>query len=106
MKNTSFYLTPNRNYAKTKKWYTENPIGENTLANITGNLLSAVKGYYTNHSLRRTCIKRLNTSQEDMGCIQKRTGHQSLDGVAAYNQLNFEDNALQQKILYMESRQI
>ena len=48
-------------------------------------------------------IKRLGTNKEDVLSIQTRTDHQSVDGVAAYSNLNHGDSNRQQNYLYGEA---
>ena len=42
------------------------------------------EGYYTNHSLRRSCATKLYDNDISEQVIQETTGHQSDEGVRAY----------------------
>lgn len=57
---TAFYLQPLKT-PNDKCWYSCKPIGHNPLSNTVRKLVGMVgqKGYYTNHSQRRTCATRI-----------------------------------------------
>ena len=77
-KRTNFYLhslarpTPNQ-------WYSEQVIGQNTLAKTVKRLLSEanIDGYFTNHSCRRSGTTRLFQAGVDRKLIKDATGHRS-----------------------------
>ena len=45
---------------------------------------ASFEGYYSNHSLRRTCATRLYDRGLPEQLIQEATGHRSVDGVRCY----------------------
>ena len=56
-------------------------------------------GYYTNHSLKRTCYSRLIQGGISADKSMKRTGHRSLDGAMEYDVQTKEDFTVQDQIL-------
>ena len=61
------------------QWYSEQVIGSNTLSKVVKRLLSDAKidGYFTNHSLRRSCPTRLFQAGVEKKIIKEITGHHS-----------------------------
>ena len=68
-------------------WYNTVPVGINSIRKVVGSLLKDVglDGYFTNHSLRRTCATRLFQAGEDVKLIKEVTGHIS-DAVTKYQE--------------------
>ena len=66
-------------------WYSSTPVGVNTLRKCVGELLknAGLDGYFTNHSLRRTCVTRLFQAGTDVKLVKEITGHIS-DAVHKY----------------------
>ena len=75
-------------------WYYNKPVGHNPLSETVKRLYVAkwvlIDGYYTNHSLRRTCATRLFQSGIDEQAIMAITGHRSTDGVQVYKEISHE----------------
>ena len=86
----NFYLQSLR---KTKPtcWYSVNPVGINTLRKIIGTLLknAGLDGYFTNHSLHRTCGTRLFQAGISTKLVKEITGHVS-DAVNKYQSTSDE----------------
>ena len=99
-KTTAFYLTPLKKPKETI-WYTQTPIGHNTLNNTISRLCKAagITGYKTNHSLRVTAATRLFQSGVDEQLIMARTGHRSIEGVRAYKRVGEEQKQTVSSIL-------
>ncbi len=74
------------------RWYQCKPVGHNMLGQTVKRLCDNVKanGFFTNHSLRRTCATRLYRSGADEQEIMSITGHRSKDGVRAYKRMNIK----------------
>ena len=66
-------------------WYSSTPIGINNLRKVVSTMLrdAGLNGFFTNHSLRRTCATRLFQSGESVKIIKEITGHIS-DSVHNY----------------------
>ncbi len=67
-------------------WYYKKAAGRETLGNVVKNIMkkAGFKGYFTNHSLRRSCATRLYDAGVPEQVIQETTGHLSSDGIKAY----------------------
>ena len=83
-KKPNFYLQSLKK-VKPNVWYTTVPVGINSIRKVTGNLLkdAGLDGYFTNHSLRRTCATRLFQAGTDVKLVKEITGHIS-DAVHKY----------------------
>jgi integrase len=64
-------------------WYYKKAAGRETLGNVVKNIMKKAgsKGYFTNHSLRRSCATRLYDAGIPEQVIQETTGHRSSDGI-------------------------
>ena len=71
-------------------WYEPRPVGHNSLNKTVRNLCDKIgaTGYFTNHSLRRTCATRLFRSGVGEQEIMAVTGHRSKDGVRVYKKMS------------------
>ena len=94
----AFYLKPLKN-KKADIWYADQAIGVNTIAKIVKSLVKE-EGHFTNHSLRRTAVSRLNQGGFSIEAVKKRTGHRTSEGVMAYDQRNEEDLRKESNALY------
>ena len=58
-------------------WYSTVPVGINSLRKVVGSLLkdADLDGYFTNHSLGRTCATRLFQAGESAKIVKEVTGH-------------------------------
>ncbi len=66
-------------------WYTDKPVGVNSLKTVVANLMKSagIEGRYTNHSLRATTATRMYENGVDEQLIKEVTGHKS-DAVRIY----------------------
>ena len=73
-------------------WYQARPMGHNALAMTVKTLCQSTgaSGYYTNHSLRRTCASRLYNKGADEQEIMSVTGHRSSNAVRLYKKPSLE----------------
>ena len=99
LKSNDFYLRPLAN-PRSNCWYTCQPIGKNTLANVVSEIAkkAGIDGRVTNHSLRATAASRLYNENYDEQLICEVTGHRS-NAVRSYkrtseNQLKSVSNVL------------
>ena len=82
--NASLYVQSMKK-PKPNVWYTTQPVGINKIRKVVGKMLknAGLDGYFTNHSLRRTCATRLFRSGQSTKLIKEITGHVS-DAVNKY----------------------
>ena len=68
-------------------WYTNRPVGKNTIAEYMKKIMEAggIEGFYRNHSLRKTTATRLFEKGLDPQLIQEQTGHKS-NAIMLYKQ--------------------
>ena len=66
-------------------WYSVMPVGINKIRGVVSSILhdAGLDGYFTNHSLRRTCATRLFQAGQSSKIIKEITGHVS-DAVNKY----------------------
>ena len=66
-------------------WYSTVPVGINSIRKVVGEMLknAGLDGYFTNHSLRRTCATQLFQAGQDVKLVKEITGHVS-DSVYKY----------------------
>ena len=87
---TVLYLQPLRR-PRPDCWYQPRAIGHNTLSSTIKKMCQKVgDGYFTNHSLRRTCATQLFHKGVDEQQIMSVTGHRSGHGVRAYKQISHD----------------
>ena len=81
----TFHLWPLKN-PKGNIWYYKIAAGRETLGIVVAQVLKSAsfEGYYSNHSLRRTCATRLYDKGLPEQLIQETTGHRSADGARCY----------------------
>ena len=81
----SFYLRPLQEPER-KIWYYKIAAGRETLGIVVAQVMkgASFEGYYSNHSLRRTCATRLYDKGLPEQLIQETTGHRCADGVRCY----------------------
>ena len=81
----SFYLRPLKE-PKGNIWYYKIAPCRETLGNVVAQVMKSAsfEGYYSNHSLRRTCATRLYDKGLPEQLIQETTGHRCADGVRCY----------------------
>ena len=81
MRNTGrFYLTPKNNSLKNQVCYTKNSVGKNKFCSFMKEIVKdtplEVSGLrFTNHSGRKTVVKKLKNAQVPESSIIKLTGH-------------------------------
>ena len=70
--------------------YKASPNGHNSLSATVKKLTTLIgeTGYFTNHSLRRTCATRLFQKRVDEQRNMAITGHRSKDGVRTYEKIS------------------
>ena len=87
-----FYLSSKHWSSRDEKvWFTKQPVGKNT---ISGFMKQIIKGTsaetngkkITNHSGRKTCVKKLKRAQVPEESIIKVTGHKTAKGLRAYDE--------------------
>lgn len=81
--------------SKNNTWYTTKPLGQNTLGNLTKNISKrlGLSKNYTNHSIRHTVIKLLDTHGCEARHIMNVTGQKSEKTIQRYQ----HDNSVSKK---------
>ncbi len=71
------------------QWYSDCPVGVNPLKKVVKGIMcrGGLKGKYTNHSLRATCVTRMFEASVDKQLIKRFTGHKS-DAVRDYKKVS------------------
>ena len=72
-------------------WYTNRPVGKNTLAKYIQNMMSeaGIEGHFRNHSTRKSTCTRLFQKGMDPQLIKEQTGHKS-EAIMRYKKSNLE----------------
>ena len=89
MDNGRLYLTPRSVFTNSGEWYTSNPVGKNKIASIMKELISGTgiksSNKLTNHSGRKTLVKKMKEAKIPETSIIKVTGHSSTKGLSSYD---------------------
>ena len=85
-----FYLTPKQSVKSDVPWYTCTPVGKNTIGKfmkeiISGTPLENSGKKLTNHSGRKTLVKKMKQASIPETSIIKVTGHKSTTGLKSYD---------------------
>jgi len=99
------YLTPLRNFqADRDVWFSSTPVGVNTIdtymktmANAAG--LHTTGKKLTNHSVRKTTVKKLQKQGIPNSCIAAITGHRNEQSLQQYSEMEQQDHAQISKVL-------
>lgn len=94
------YLTPlrkQRNWSKEDVWFSRTPVGMNYINKFMNSMahdagLDVTGKNFTNHSLRKTTVKKLKKAGVSNTDIMAITGHKSEQSLADYDQLDLEDH--------------
>ncbi|VDI68006.1 Hypothetical predicted protein [Mytilus galloprovincialis] len=95
-----FYLTPLK-HIKDGQWYSNNPIGHNTLQGTVKRLCASIglTGKRTNHSLRASAATRLYNAGIEEQRVAETTGHRS-NAVRVYKRTSADQQSEASNILY------
>ncbi|CAG2235086.1 unnamed protein product [Mytilus edulis] len=95
-----FYLTPLK-HIKDGQWYSNNPIGHNTLQGTVKRLCTSIglTGKRTNHSLRASAATRLYNAGIEEQRVAETTGHRS-NAVRVYKRTSADQQIEASNILY------
>ena len=102
--NGSLYLTPLRNFKDKDVWYSITPVGVNTINTFMktiaqkGNLDNCGKRL-TNHSVRKTMVKKLQKQGVPNNKIAAISGHRNEQSLAYYAEMDEEEHAEISKVL-------
>ena len=102
MVDSIFYLKPRGKWLIGDSiWFESRPIGKNVLDQRFKKMCkdAGLKGNFTNHSGRATAITRLYQAGVQEKKIMKRSGHQSVECVRAYQREDPQDNVEVSNIL-------
>ena len=102
------YLTPLQHFQGKDVWYTLSPVGINqidhfmkTMTKLAG--LEATQKNFTNHSVRKTLVRKLQKSGISNDKIASITGHSSEQSLRDYAATDIADHAKMSKILSLPS---
>ena len=83
-----FLAVRHRRKPEDQIWFLNSPMGKNKigkfLSKATKDLPLSRSGKYTNHSVRKTCIKTLLDSGVSHNCVAQLSGHKSLKRLDSY----------------------
>ena len=91
MKNSGrFYLYPKMHCTTTENWFKVSPVGKNKISKfmkeiISGTVIETNGRKLTNHSGRKTLVKKLKPAEVPESSIIKVTGHKTVRGLANYD---------------------
>lgn len=85
-----FYLQPKTNAVRDDEvWFTRNPVGKNSISRFMKVLVEGTElegtAKLTNHSGRKTLVKKLKRAGTAESSIVKVTGHKSVAGLRSYD---------------------
>ena len=102
----ALYLQPLQNPSD-NCWYANKAVGHNPLSNTVKKLIKMTgeDGYFTNHSLRRTCATRLYSKGIDEQQIMSVTGHRSTDAVRLYKEISDEQKRHMSQVLQLQNEE-
>ena len=94
------YLAPlqkERDWAKTKVWFARQPLGVNTINQFMKNMakeggLDTTAKNFTNHSVRKTAVRKLKNGGASSREIMAMTGHKNEQCLADYDDLDLEEH--------------
>ncbi|XP_065918766.1 uncharacterized protein KIAA1958-like [Dysidea avara] len=100
------YLTPIRNETWNNKdvWYTSVPLGVNSINTFIPRMVVAAgldhtNKHYTNHSIRKTTVKKLKKAGVTPTEITAITGHKNQQSLTDYDELDTDDHIRIGKVL-------
>ena len=93
------YLAPlrkERNWSRTKVWLSHQPIGVNVINIFMQSIarqggLDVINKRFTNHSVRKTTVKKLKKAGVSSREIMAITGHKNKQSLADYDNLDLDD---------------
>ena len=102
------YLTPLQHFEGKDMWYTLSPVGLNqidhfmkTMTKLAG--LETIQKNFTNHSVRKMLVRKLQKSGISNDKIASITGHSSEQSLRYYADTDIADHAKMSKILSLQS---
>ena len=101
------YLTPlkkDRSWDKTEVWFTKTPLGINSIDTFVQRMvadagLDSTKKHFTNHSIRKTTVKKLKKAGASTTDIMAITGHRNQQSLTDYDDLDNDDHIRLGKVL-------
>ena len=108
------YLTPlrkNRLWDKADVWFTAVPIGVNSIDTFLQKIVAAAgldstKKHFTNHSIRKTTVKKLKKAGVSPSEIMAITGHKNQQSLTDYDELDNDDHIRLGKILSYDRNEV
>ena len=83
----NFQMAKKRVRADDEVWYTGQPLGKNTMASMMKRISekASLSRYFTNHSVRATCITKLAKAGVPDSVIMATSGHRRPESLLSYN---------------------
>ena len=98
-----FLAVRHRRKPEDQIWFLSSPMGKNKigefLSNATKTLALSKSGKFTNHSVRKTCIKTLLDSRVSHNSVAQLSGHKSLKSLDSYAVASHQQQREMSKIL-------
>uniref|UniRef100_A0A1X7UMP2 Tyr recombinase domain-containing protein n=1 Tax=Amphimedon queenslandica TaxID=400682 RepID=A0A1X7UMP2_AMPQE len=88
-------------------WYANEAVGHNPLRSTVKKLIKMAKedGYFTSHSLQRTCATNLYSKGINEQQIMSVTGRRSIDAVRLYKEISDEQKRHMSQVLQLKNEE-
>ena len=101
------YLAPlkkERVWSKALVWFSKSPLGVHSIDSMVSRMatdagLDVTKKHFTNHSIRKTTVKKLKKAGVSVTEIMAITGHKNQQSIADYDELDDEDHMRLSRVL-------
>ena len=101
------YLAPlkkERVWSKAPVWFSKSPLGVHSIDSMVSRMatdagLDVTKKHFTNHSIRKTTVKKLKKAGVSVTEIMAITGHKNQQSIADYDELDDEDHMRLSRVL-------
>ena len=105
------YLAPlkkERVWSRAPVWFSKSPLGVHSIDSMVNRMaiaagLDVTKKHFTNHSIRKTTVKKLKKAGVSATEIMAITGHRNQQSLADYDELDDEDHMRLSRVLSNEN---
>jgi hypothetical protein len=109
--NGPLYLSPlkkERVWSNAPVWFSKSPLGVHSIDSMVSRMatdagLDVTKKHFTNHSIRKTTVKKLKKAGVSATEIMAITGHKNQQSIADYDELDDEDHMRLSRVLSKEN---
>ena len=93
-----------RVWSKAPVWFSKSPLGVHSIDSMVSRMatdagLDVTKKHFTNHSIRKTTVKKLKKAGVSVTEIMAITGHKNQQSIADYDELDDEDHMRLSRVL-------